>query len=104
MSKAKSTPVRLVTIDAARTADIQARLGRLRGQLDGIGRMVEEGRYCIDILNQVASVQESLRGLSRVVMRNYLESCATSALRSANAAEAARIYDEIMDQLYKHAR
>ncbi|TAK22773.1 MAG: metal-sensitive transcriptional regulator [Myxococcaceae bacterium] len=104
MAKTKAPPVRLVTIEAARKQDIQTRLARLRGQLDGIGRMVEEGRYCIDILNQVASVQESLRGLSRVVMRNYLESCATSALRSADSAEATRIYDEIIAQLYKHAR
>jgi DNA-binding FrmR family transcriptional regulator len=102
--KKKAATPRLVTIDTARREDLHQRLNRLTGQLEGIRKMIDEGRYCIDVLNQVASVQESLRGLSRVVMRNYLESCATTALRSANSQEAERIYTEIIEQLYKHAR
>lgn len=95
---------RLVTIDEDRREKLLQRLNRLGGQIEGLKRMVEEGRYCIDVLNQTASAQEALRGFSRAVMRNYLESCATSALRADDPAEAARVYDEIMEQLYKHAR
>ena len=85
-------------------AALLKRLARVEGQVRGIARMVEDDRYCIDVLNQTASVQEALRGFSRAVMRNYLESCATNALRAADPAEAERIYDEILDQVYKHAR
>jgi DNA-binding FrmR family transcriptional regulator len=102
--RAEGKNPRLVTFEENKRELLTQRLNRLSGQLEGIKRMVEEGRYCIDILNQVASAQEGLRSFSRVVMRNYLESCATSALRSAEPEEAQRIYDEIMDQLFKHAR
>lgn len=95
---------RLMTVEDNKRELLMQRLNRLTGQLEGVKRMVEEDRYCIDILNQVSSAQEALRGFSRIVMRNYLESCATNAIRSADAPESERIYDEIMDQLYKHAR
>src|SRR5438093_2982323 len=97
-------PARLVTIDEVRRDDLYKRLSRISGQVEGLRRMVDEGRYCIEVLNQAASVQEAVRGFSRAVMHNYLESCATSALRSADAAQAERIYDEILEQLFKHAR
>ena len=95
---------RLVTIEVARREQLTQRLNRIAGQVEGIKKMLADGRYCIDVLNQTASAQEALRGFSRAVMRNYLESCATTALRSADPAESERIYDEILDQLYKHAR
>jgi len=101
---AKTVPPRLVTIGEARREELGKRLARINGQVEGLRRMVDEGRYCIEVLNQAASVQEALRGFSRAVMHNYLESCATSALRSADAAQAERIYDEILEQLFKHAR
>jgi len=95
---------RLMTLEQSKRELLTQRLNRLTGQLEGIKKMVDEGRYCIDVLNQVSSAQEGLRSFSRIVMRNYLESCATSALRSANPHEAQHIYDEIMNQLYTHAR
>ncbi|HVT60710.1 MAG TPA: metal-sensitive transcriptional regulator [Thermoanaerobaculia bacterium] len=100
----KQASPRLMTIQETRKEELFRRLGRIGGQIEGLRRMIEDGRYCIEILNQAASAQEALRGFSRAVMRNYLESCATSALRTADPAEADRIYDEILDQLYKHAR
>jgi CsoR family transcriptional regulator, copper-sensing transcriptional repressor len=95
---------RLVTVDQARKEELKKRLNRISGQVEGLKKMLEDGRYCIDILNQSSSVQEALRGFSRALMRNYLESCATAALRSAKPEDADRIYDEILDQLFKHAR
>src|SRR5437016_9811945 len=88
---AKTVPPRLVTIDEARREELGKRLARINGQVEGLRRMVDEGRYCIEVLNQAASVQEALRGFSRAVMHNYLESCATSALRSADAVQAEKI-------------
>src|SRR5437867_5144830 len=95
---------RLVTVNEVRKAALYKRLARISGQIEGLRKMINEGRYCIEVLDQAASVQEALRGFSRAMMHNYLESCATSALRSADPTQAARIYDEILEQVFKHAR
>ena len=63
--------------------------------------MVEGGRKCVDILMQVAAVQEGLRNVGKQVMRNYLENCATHAIREQGGPE---IYDELMEVIYKYAR
>ncbi len=79
------------------------RLRRLEGQVRGIQRMVEEDRYCADILMQVSSVQEALRGVSRELMRNHLKHCAASAIRASDQ-DAEAMYDELVDMMYKSIR
>lgn len=88
-------------ISEARKADAALRLGRIEGQVRGIKKMVKEGRPCVPILTQLASVQEALRGLTKLMMRNYLENCATQAIRSKASEE---IYDELMDVIFKFAK
>ncbi len=61
---------------------ILKRLNRISGQVNGLKKMIENDRYCLDILQQVSSVHEALRGSGKVLMRNYLEVCATKAIRS----------------------
>ncbi|MGH9414518.1 MAG: metal-sensitive transcriptional regulator [Terriglobales bacterium] len=80
------------------------RLKRAEGQVRGLQRMVEDERYCPDVLTQISAVQESLRGVARLLMRRHLEHCATSALRSGDAARAQATYAELTDLFYKHAR
>ena len=58
-------------------------------------------RYCVDILTQVAAAQEGLRNAGKQVMRNYLENCATHAIRERGGPE---IYDELMEVIYKYVR
>ena len=65
--------------------------------------MVEEGRYCADILTQVASVHEALRAVGRELMRNHLKHCAASAIR-AGGAPADEMYDELIDLMYRQVR
>lgn len=81
-----------------------ARLRRIEGQVRGIQRMVAEERYCADILTQVASVHEALRGVGKLLMRNHLEHCVTGALRSGDGARAEATWQEILDLMYTHAR
>lgn len=81
-----------------------ARLRRIEGQVRGLQRMVAEGRYCTDILTQISSVHEALRGVGKLLMRSHLEHCVTGALRSGDGAEAERTYREVLDLMYKHAR
>jgi DNA-binding FrmR family transcriptional regulator len=80
------------------------RLGRIEGQLRGIQRMVEEDRYCADILMQVSSAQEALRAVARSLMRNHLAHCASHAIRTGSEEQKQAMYDELLEMIYKNAR
>lgn len=88
-------------ISEERKADATIRLNRIEGQIKGLKKMVTDGRPCVEILTQLASTQEALRGLTKVMMRNYLENCATEAIRSKAGVE---IYDELMEVIFKFSR
>lgn len=81
--------------------NIRSRLSRIEGQIRGLQRMVEEDRYCGDILDQIHSVQKALKSVGRVIARNHLETCVTDALRSGDEEKAEETYDEIMGLLKK---
>jgi len=76
------------------------RLRRIEGQVRGLQRMVEDDRYCADIMMQVSSVHEALRAVGRELMRNHLKHCASTAIRASDA-EANEMYDELIDLMYK---
>lgn len=84
-----------------RKAEIRNRLKRLSGQVEGLERMLEENRPCIELLTQVAAAQEAMRGVGRLVVRNYLERCAARAIRAGREQEA---YDELMEIIFKLTR
>ena len=79
------------------------RLRRIEGQVRGLHKMVEEDRYCADILTQISSVQEALRAVGRELLRNHLKHCATSAIKVGDD-EAEQMYDELVDLMYKNTR
>lgn len=87
-------------INETKRADITNRLKRIEGQVRGLQRMVDDDRYCGDILNQIASVQQALRSVGKIVTRNHLETCVTDALRSGDRQAAEETYDEVMDLLF----
>jgi len=76
------------------------RLRRIEGQVRGLQRMVEDDRYCADIMMQVSSVHEALRAVGRELMRNNLKHCASTAIRASDT-EANEMYDELIDLMYK---
>ncbi len=80
------------------------RLKRIEGQVRGISRMVDEERYCPDVLMQISAIHESLRSVGKLLLRNHLEHCATDALRSTDANRASETYDELTKLFYQHAR
>jgi DNA-binding FrmR family transcriptional regulator len=80
------------------------RLRRIEGQVRGLQRMVEEDRYCADILTQVSSTQEALRAVARALMRNHLAHCAATAIRTGSTDERQAMYDELLEMIYKNAR
>ncbi|HEU0014342.1 MAG TPA: metal-sensitive transcriptional regulator [Longimicrobium sp.] len=91
-------------VDPALKDETMRRLRRIEGQIRGLQKMVEEERYCADVLTQIASVHEALRGVGKLMMRNHLQHCITGALRSGDEHAAERTYAEVLDLMYKHAR
>lgn len=84
-----------------RKAEVRKRLARLKGQLDGVNRMLDENRPCVEILTQISAAQEALRGAGRVMVRNYLERCAAAGIKAGREQE---VYDEVMDVIFKVTR
>ncbi|MBC7833569.1 MAG: metal-sensitive transcriptional regulator [Phycisphaerales bacterium] len=78
-------------------------LRRIEGQVRGILRMVEEDRYCADIITQVAAVRESLHSVARNLMRNHLKHCAAAAMQEEGSRRDEMV-DELLDLVGKISR
>ena len=92
-----------IAVDADIKASNRNRLRRIEGQIRGLEKMVDDDRYCADIIVQIAAVQEALRGVARALLRNHLQHCATDAIRGT-PAQARAMYDELLELVYKHLR
>jgi CsoR family transcriptional regulator, copper-sensing transcriptional repressor len=80
------------------------RFKRIEGQVRGLQRMVEEDRYCADVLTQIASVEEALSATGKVILKNHLRTCVTSAVKGSSQAEAERKFDELVNLFGRHWR
>ena len=76
------------------------RLKASEGQIRGLQEMIEQVRPCMEVLTQLAAVQSALRQVSRIILRNYLENCATQAIRRSDP----KVYDELMDAIFKFSQ
>jgi DNA-binding FrmR family transcriptional regulator len=92
-----------IAVDPSIKAANLRRLRRIEGQVRGLQKMVEDDRYCAEIITQVASVQEALRGVARELMRNHLKHCAAAAIKQGDT-RADAMYDELLELVYKHLR
>ncbi len=77
------------------------RLRRIEGQTRGLQRMVEEDKYCVDIMNQIAGVQSALEQVTLLLMENHLQHCVTDAIQEGQGQEKIR---EMMDVLKHYTR
>ena len=73
------------------------RLKSIEGHIRGIQRMVEDGAYCIDIINQNLAVQRALEKVTGLVLERHLQTCVTTAIRGDDANERERVITEILD-------
>ena len=80
------------------------RLSRIEGQVRGIARMVEEDRYCIDIVNQILAVRAALRRAEDEILRDHVGHCVEHAIASGNRQEQRKKVAEIMDVLSRADR
>lgn len=75
----------------AQLKQLQNRLNRITGQLNGIGRMLEENRYCGDILTQVAAVESALQSFGYIILQEHMETCVIEEVLKGN--------NEIMEEV-----
>lgn len=88
-------------VDAEIKAKSLGSLRRIEGQLRGLQRMLEEERYCPEILTQMAAVQEALRSVARGLMRNHLKHCVDQA---HGTQRADRVYEELLELVFRQSR
>lgn len=77
------------------------RLARLEGQVRGIAKMVQEDRYCVDILAQTAAVRSALKGVERMLLENHANHCVEAAIDSGDATAQREKFNELIALLQK---
>jgi DNA-binding FrmR family transcriptional regulator len=80
------------------------RLNRIEGQVRGLAKMVEEDRYCIDVVTQISAVRAALRRVEEEVLRDHVAHCVEHAIASGNVADQRRKVAELMDVLARASR
>lgn len=85
-------------LDADKQKQVLRRLSILRGQIDGLERMISDGKYCVDILTQISAIHEALRGVGKVVVQNHLATCVASDMRRGKGDAHV---DELVKIIYK---
>ncbi|MBX3083357.1 MAG: metal-sensitive transcriptional regulator [Anaerolineae bacterium] len=76
---------------------ILSRLKSIAGHVNGIASMVEQDRYCIDVIKQVQATQAALAKVSQLILEDHLHSCVTTAIQGDDATERERVLSEISD-------
>ena len=82
----------------------QKRLSRIEGQVRGLSRMVEEDRYCIDIVTQISAVRAALRRVEEEILRDHVAHCGEHAIASGNKADQRQKITELMEVIGRSDR
>ena len=82
----------------------QKRLGRIEGQVRGISKMMEEGRYCIDIVTQISAVRAALRRVEEEVLKDHVAHCVEHAIASGDKTDQRQKIAELMDVIQRSSR
>jgi DNA-binding FrmR family transcriptional regulator len=85
-------------------ADLLRRLARIEGQVRGIARMLEEDRFCADVLTQVAAVHQGLREVARELLSQHMQSCVRRAFTSGDLEQQVRAVEELAALAFKYSR
>lgn len=91
-------------LDQAARRKVLTRLKRIAGQVEGIQRMVEADRYCVDVLNQIAAVEAALDRVGHLLLASHVETCVASAIESGKPRERKKKLDELMDVFSRFGR
>ncbi len=73
--------------------DLDKRLNKIIGQVNGIKKMIENDRYCADVIIQLSAVEKSIRSVSNIILENHMKHCVSSAIKNGDDSKI----DEVMD-------
>ena len=77
--------------------DELVRLKKIEGQIRGAQKMIEEGRYCVDILRVLSSIQGAIEKVQNVILRRHLNGCVSGAVRSGSKRDRSEKFNEVME-------
>ena len=86
-------------MDETTKKSVRARLARIEGQVRGLGRMVDEDRYCIDVVTQLRAVRAALDRAEQEILREHLQHCVSHAFGAGSEKDRQRMIDELIDVL-----
>ena len=82
---------------------VRARLRRIEGQIRGVEKMVEEDRYCIDVLTQVGAAKAALDGVALLLLQDHTQHCVVEAIQAADGLNKVRELNEAVERLVRGA-
>jgi DNA-binding FrmR family transcriptional regulator len=82
-------------------AQVQARLRRIEGQIRGVQKMVDDDRYCIDVLTQVGAAKAALDAVALLLLQDHTEHCVVEAIQAGNGSQKVRELNEAVERLVK---
>ena len=83
---------------------VTARLARIEGQVRGVARMLEEDRYCIEVLDQLQAIKAALKKVEEQILKNHVDTCVAHAVESGDKADQRKKFSELADLLSRYAR
>jgi CsoR family transcriptional regulator, copper-sensing transcriptional repressor len=90
-------------MDRPDKAKLRNRLNRIEGQVRGVGRMIDEDRYCIEILTQIRAARSALAGVERELLKAHLDHCIVGAMVSGDESDQRKKAAELIELLGKSA-
>jgi DNA-binding FrmR family transcriptional regulator len=83
---------------------ILARLSRIEGQVRGVARMIEEERYCIDVLTQLQAIKAALKKVEEDVLKDHAAHCVAHAIKSGDVNDQKQKFDELVELFSRYSR
>lgn len=102
-TRTEAAPAHAMGIPGETKADLKQRLSRISGQVKGLGRMIDEERYCPEILQQFVAVRSALRSVERLLLSNHLDRCATRAITEGGRS-AEQVREEIVELVSRYMK
>lgn len=92
----------LIMVNSENKIDLDKRLKRIEGQVRGVGLMVDDGRYCIDILNQTRAISAAIKKVEDIILKGHLESCVKESFLSRDIDDQNKKIDEVINLISKY--
>ena len=81
-----------------------SRLSRIEGQVRGVARMVEEERYCIDVLDQIQAIKAALKKVEEQILKSHSAHCVAHAIKSGDISDQKKKFDELVELFGRYSR